>query len=70
MIGIFVGFATLLILFKFWTHHEIDLKWKIIFTSLAISPRFIIPGIVAIIVSSVALIIMILMLRWCGDKIR
>jgi len=70
MIGIFVGFATLFILFKFWTHHEIDLKWKIMFTALAIAPRFIIPGIVAIIVSSITLVIMILMLRWRGDKIR
>jgi hypothetical protein len=70
MVGIIGGFAGILIIILFWMNRQIDIKWKIILTVIAIIFRFALPGIWSIIGAVLVLIIMFLMLRWYGVKIR
>jgi len=61
-----VSLVGIFLLFLFWKNGEIELKWKLILTALVIAGRFFFMGIGSII----ALIIIFLMLRWHGEKIR
>ena len=70
MIGIIAVFVGIFIIFLFWMNQQIDIKWKIIFTVIAIVSRFALPGIWSTIGTVLVLIIMFLMLRWNGVKIR
>jgi len=70
VVGIVAGIVVVYIFFLFWKNSEIDLKWKIILTILAIACRIIFSGLVAIISSVVVMIIIFFMLRWYGEKIR
>jgi hypothetical protein len=66
MLGLIVSIAGIYLLFLFWRNPEIDLKWKIVLTILVIIGRFFFLGIG----SFIALIIIFLMLRWHGERIR
>ncbi len=70
MVGIIGSFAGIFIIFLFWMNQQIDIKWKIIFTIIAIVSIFALPGIWSNIITVLVLIIMFLMLRWNGVKIR
>ena len=70
MVGIIAVFVGIFIIFLFWMNQQIDIKWKILFTVIAIVSRFALPGIWSTIGTVFVLIIMFLMLRWNGVKIR
>ena len=70
MIGIIAVFVGIFIIFLFWMNQQIHIKWKILFTVIAIVSRFALPGIWSTIGTVLVLIIMFLMLRWNGVKIR
>jgi len=70
MFGIVVSIAVILILIRFWMNPDIDINWKIILTALAFVSKLVLPGILSTIGMALSLIIMILMLRWNGEKIR
>jgi len=70
MFGIVVFIAVIFILVRFWMNQDINIKWKIILTAIAFISKLLLPGIWSTIVMAFALIIMILMLRWNGEKIR
>ena len=70
MFGIVVSIAVIFILIRFWMNQDINIKWKIILTATAFVSKLVFPGIWSIIGTSLVLIIMILMLRWNGEKIR
>jgi hypothetical protein len=70
MVGIAGFFVGILIIIHFWMNRQIDIKWKIILTVMAIIFRFALPGIWSTIGTVLVLIIMFLMLRWNGVKIR
>ena len=70
MYGLFIGAATLYILYLFWKNAMIDLKWKIILTVALVIFKFVSLGLFSMIISASILIIMIIMLRWRGYKIR
>jgi len=70
MFGIVVLIAVILILIRFWMNPDIDIKWKIILTALAFVSKLVLPGIWSTIGMALAMITMILMLRWNGEHIR
>ncbi len=70
MFGIIFSIAVIFVLIRFWLNPNIDLKWKIIFTTIAFISKLIFPGIWSTIGMALSLIIMILMLRWNGEQIR
>ena len=45
MVGIIAVFVGIFIIFLFWMNQQIDIKWKILFTVIAIVSRFALPGI-------------------------
>ncbi len=70
MVGIAASAAAILILYIFWTHPEIALKWKIILTATALIFRFVFVGLISVFGTFLPIMIMFLMLRWFGSKIR
>ena len=70
MFGIVVSIGVILILIRFWMSQDIEIKWKIILTTFAFIFKLALPGIWSTIGMALALIIMILMLIWNGEKIR
>ena len=70
MFGIVVLIAAIFILVRFWMNQDIDIKWKIISTAIAVISKLLLPRIWSTIGMAFALMIMILMLRWNGEKIR
>jgi hypothetical protein len=70
MIGIVYSFGILYILFLLWRNREIELKWKIIFTASFVFCRVFLSGLISVISSGIVLIIVFLILRWHGEKIR
>jgi len=68
--GIIVLFGVIFILIRFWMNQDIEIKWKIFFTAIALISKLIFPGIWSTIGMALSLIVMILMLRWNGEQIR
>ncbi len=57
-------------LFRFLTNSYIDLKWKIIFTSIFLLARFMHLGIFSLIISTSVILVIVLMSIWNGDRIK
>lgn len=70
MYGLLFSVATLFIIFRFCTDRMVELKWKIILTAALVIFRFFFWGLFSVIISTSILIIMIIMLRWRGSKVR
>ncbi|MCF7792919.1 MAG: hypothetical protein K9N09_03320 [Candidatus Cloacimonetes bacterium] len=70
MVGIAASAAALFILVKFVTNDEIVLKWKIILIAVALIFKFAFVGLISVIGTFLPVMLMFLMLRWHGSKIR
>ena len=70
MVGIIGSGAGLFILILFWMNQQIDIKWKILLIIIVLISKFALPGLLSIFGTALVLIIMFLMLRWNGVKIR
>jgi len=67
---IFLNVIFLIILTLFWINPDIDLKWKTLFTFIALISKFILPGLWSIFGLALTLIIMIIFLILNGENIR
>jgi len=64
--GIILSGVMLFIIYQLWINANVELKWKIILTSSAVIGKFFLYGIPTLLV----MIVIILVLRWHGVKIR
>lgn len=63
--GLIIMAIVVVIFIKFWLEKDIEIKWKIILTLIAIGSQFVFYGIGTYVVA----ITVIMMLRWNGSKI-